>query len=163
MNKPPSFSYADRPPEDPTDRLLDELSERDWTQQMFAEVIGRPAQSVSEIINGKKEITRVTAMQFGAALKTPAEEWLRLQDAYRLWELDRKASFQAELALIKERAERAEGRVRPTRPNYSVSWSAEKRKHVATVDTHPELSASAGSAEYALRKLRVLVKEATSS
>ena len=144
-------------PEDPRDRLLEELRKRDWTQQMFADVIGRPAQSVSEIIHGKKEITRVTAMQFGAALDTPAQEWLQLQDAYRIHILDHKASFQSELAMIKERARLTGARVRPKRPLYSVEWSEEKRKHVATVDTHPGLSASAGSAEYALRKLRAQV------
>lgn len=143
-------------PESPADRLLDELSEKDWTQSMLAEVIGRAPQLVSEIATGKKEITRETALQFGAALKTPAEEWLRLQDTYKLWELGQRASFQSQLALIRDRASRAV-RVRPKKPSYSVVWSEEKRKHVATVDDYPDLSAMAGSAEYALRKLRVLV------
>jgi addiction module HigA family antidote len=147
-------------PESPADRILDEISALDWTQSMLAEVIGRPAQSISEIINGKKEITRRTAMELGAALKTPAEEWLQLQDAYKLWELDRSARVQSELALIRDRAKRAVRKPRPVRPSYSVTWSEEKRKHVATVDTHPDLAAMAGSAEYALRKLRALVAKA---
>lgn len=144
-------------PEDPKERLLDELSERDWTQQVFAEVIGRPAQAVSEIIGGKKEITRITAMQFGAALTTPAEEWLRLQDNYRIWELNQKPSFQAELAMIADRASRVKSRPRPAQPAFKVEWSEQINKHVATVDTFPELRATAKSGTYALRKLRAMM------
>ncbi|WP_263055107.1 HigA family addiction module antitoxin [Curtobacterium sp. RIT-PI-V] len=65
--------------------LADELQERGWTQAEFAEILGRPAQFVSEIISGKKEITRESAAQIGAALNTSAEMWLNLQDAYYLW------------------------------------------------------------------------------
>lgn len=94
-------------PEDPIDRLLDELSHRGWTQQRFAQVIGRPPQAISEIVNGKKEITRITAVQFGAALDTPADVWLHLQTDYKLWLLESDTSLQAELALIRDRAKRA--------------------------------------------------------
>lgn len=63
--------------------LADELDARGWTQADFAEVLGRPAQFVSEIISGKKEITRESAAQIGAALGTSAEFWINLQDSYR--------------------------------------------------------------------------------
>ena len=56
--------------------LADELDARGWTQADFAEVLGRPAQFVSEIISGKKEITRESAAQIAAALGTSAEFWL---------------------------------------------------------------------------------------
>lgn len=71
--------------------LADELEERGWTQAEFAEILGRPAQFVSEIIAGKKEITRESAAQIGAALGTSPELWLNLQNAYYLW---RQASDQ---------------------------------------------------------------------
>ncbi len=61
--------------------LADELAARGWTQADFAEVLGRPAQFVSEIISGKKEITREPAAQIAAALGTSAEFWLNLQDS----------------------------------------------------------------------------------
>lgn len=64
--------------------LADELEERAWTQAEFAEILGRPAQFVSEIISGKKEITRESAAQIGAALGTSPELWLNLQNAYHL-------------------------------------------------------------------------------
>lgn len=41
--------------------LRDELEERGWTVTELAEIIGRPVQAVSEILNGRKEITTNTA------------------------------------------------------------------------------------------------------
>ena len=67
------------------EHLLEELEARGWTQAEFAEILARPPQVVSEIISGKKEITRESAAQIGAALGTSAEYWLNLQDAYHLW------------------------------------------------------------------------------
>ena len=63
--------------------LADELDARGWTQAEFAAILDRPAQFVSEIISGKKEITRESAAQIGAALGTSAEMWLSLQDQYK--------------------------------------------------------------------------------
>lgn len=66
--------------------LRDELEERGWTVTEFAEIIGRPVQVVSEILNGKKEITTDTACALGEALGTTPELWLNLQTNYRLFE-----------------------------------------------------------------------------
>ena len=41
--------------------LSDELRERGWAIVEFAEILGRPVQAVSEILNGRKEITPTTA------------------------------------------------------------------------------------------------------
>ncbi|HEY8654559.1 MAG TPA: HigA family addiction module antitoxin [Dermatophilaceae bacterium] len=67
--------------------LSDELRERGWAIVEFAEILGRPVQAVSEILNGRKEITPTTASEIAAATGTSAETWLRLQDSYRLWKL----------------------------------------------------------------------------
>jgi len=67
--------------------LSDELRERGWAIVEFAEILGRPVQAVSEILNGRKEITPTTAKEIAAATGTSAETWLRLQDTYRLWKL----------------------------------------------------------------------------
>jgi len=64
--------------------LRDELAERGWTGVEFAEIIGRPAQAVSEILNAKKSITPETALQFEDALGVSAETWLRLESAWQL-------------------------------------------------------------------------------
>lgn len=64
--------------------LRDELDARGWSDIEFAQIIARPPQAVSEIINGKKEITAETAVAIADALGSSAELWLGLQTAYRL-------------------------------------------------------------------------------
>jgi HTH-type transcriptional regulator / antitoxin HigA len=73
------------------DYLRDELEERGWTVSEFAEIIDRPIQAVSEILNGKKEITTETAWAFADALGTSPDLWLNLQMNYRLSEARRGA------------------------------------------------------------------------
>lgn len=84
--------------------LADELDARGWTQAEFAEVLGRPAQFVSEIIAGKKEITRESASQIAAALGTSPEFWLNLQDQYHLWRQAQDQRTQDELRDVRLRA-----------------------------------------------------------
>ena len=81
-----------------------EIEARGWTQADFAAVLGRPTQFVSEIITGKKEITRESAAQIGAALGTSPEFWLNLQDAYLLNEQAKNAETQNELDKVRRRA-----------------------------------------------------------
>ena len=81
-----------------------EIEARGWTQADFAGVLGRPTQFVSEIITGKKEITRESAAQIGAALGTTPEFWLNLQDAYLLDEQAKNAATQHELEQVRRRA-----------------------------------------------------------
>jgi HTH-type transcriptional regulator/antitoxin HigA len=68
----------------PGEFLKDELEVRNWSQAEFAEIIGRPARLVNEIIGGKKSITPETAVQIGDALGTGAELWLNLDSQYQL-------------------------------------------------------------------------------
>ena len=70
----------------PGDYLRDELEERGWTEKEFAEILGRPAQTISEILNGRKQIVPDTALAIGEALNTSAEVWIGLQTAYNLQE-----------------------------------------------------------------------------
>lgn len=69
----------------PGDFLAEELEARGWSQADFAEIVDRPAQLVSGIVSGRKEITRETASQIAAALGTSIEYWLKLQYEYQLW------------------------------------------------------------------------------
>lgn len=84
--------------------LASELEARDWSQADFAAILGRPTQFVSEIINGKKEITRESAAQIGAALDLTAEMWLNLQDQYLLAEQAKNVRTQAKLNDVRKRA-----------------------------------------------------------
>lgn len=84
--------------------LSRELDARGWTQADFAAVIGRPTQFVSEIVTGKKEITRESAAQVGAALGQTAEVWLNLQDSYLLSEQAKDIQTQQTLDNVRRRA-----------------------------------------------------------
>ncbi|ARU47031.1 helix-turn-helix domain-containing protein [Corynebacterium silvaticum] len=86
------------------EHLADELDARGWTQADFAEVLGRPAQFVSEVISGKKEITRESAAQIATALGTSAELWLKLQDSYLLWKQSQDSRTRENLDAVKTRA-----------------------------------------------------------
>ncbi len=93
---PPAESFP------PGEFLRDELEERGWSEAEFAQIIGRPAQAVSEIVNGRKEITAETAVAFGEALGTSAELWLNLQAAYRLHAV--RSQLPKELTAVSRRA-----------------------------------------------------------
>jgi HTH-type transcriptional regulator/antitoxin HigA len=89
----------------PAGELLgQELEARGWSQADFAAVIDRPTQFVSEIVTGKKEITRESAAQIGAALSQSPEYWLKLQDQYLLAEQAKNATTQAKLDDVRRRA-----------------------------------------------------------
>jgi HTH-type transcriptional regulator/antitoxin HigA len=84
--------------------LLEELDARGWTQTEFAEILGRPAQVISEIVSGKKEITRESAAQIAAALGTTPQYWLNLQDQYHLWRQDQDTGTRKQLDEVRLRA-----------------------------------------------------------
>lgn len=88
----------------PGDFLAEELEARHWSQNDFAEILGRPAQFVSEIISGKKEITRESAAQIGAAFNQSPELWLNLQNSYLLWRQGHDTATQDGLDLVRRRA-----------------------------------------------------------
>jgi HTH-type transcriptional regulator/antitoxin HigA len=60
--------------------------ERGWTEKDFAEILARPVQAVSEILNGRKQIVADTALAIGEALGTSPDLWLNLQTAYNLYQ-----------------------------------------------------------------------------
>lgn len=84
--------------------LSDELEARGWTQGEFAEILDRPTQFVSEIISGKKEITRDSARQIAAAFDQSPEFWLNLQDRYHLWRQAQDRESEDQLDNVRLRA-----------------------------------------------------------
>lgn len=68
----------------PGDLLAEELSERGWSQTDFAEIIGRPARVVNEVISGKRGISPSTAQEIAAALGTSPEFWMGLESSFQL-------------------------------------------------------------------------------
>lgn len=68
----------------PGDFLKEEIEARGWSQVELAEIVGRPAKVINEIIAGKKAITPETAIQLGEALGTGPELWMNLESRYQL-------------------------------------------------------------------------------
>jgi HTH-type transcriptional regulator/antitoxin HigA len=55
------------------------------TQKELARRMGRPANAVNEIVNGKNTITAETALQLEAVMpEIPARFWLTLETDYQL-------------------------------------------------------------------------------
>jgi HTH-type transcriptional regulator/antitoxin HigA len=81
-----------------------ELDARGWSQADFATVLGRPTQFVNEILNGKKELTRDSAAQIGAAFDQSPEFWLTLQDQYLLAEQGKDDHTRVKLEEVRLRA-----------------------------------------------------------
>ena len=97
MTKKPPHAFP------PGEYLRDELEERGWTVTEFAEILGRPIQAVSEILNARKEITTETALAISEAFGTTPEVWLNLQTRYRLY-LQRAAADPVDLTPVARRA-----------------------------------------------------------
>lgn len=72
----------------PGEILLEELEIRGWTQEDFAQIIGKHTPMINEIIGGKRSITPETARAFSEALGTSAEFWMNLETSYRLSRID---------------------------------------------------------------------------
>lgn len=83
----------------PGEFIREALEERGWTQQDLATILGRPLQSVNQILTGKKAITPETAAELAEAFDTSAEFWLNLETTYRL------SLAQTPAGVVRKRAE----------------------------------------------------------
>jgi addiction module HigA family antidote len=67
----------------PGEFLAEEVAERQLSQKQLARQMSRPANTINEIINGKKAITAETALQLEAVMQEiPARFWLNLETEY---------------------------------------------------------------------------------
>lgn len=64
--------------------LRDELAARHMSQTELARRMGRPIQAINAVVNGKKALTEVTALELERVLGTPAQVWVNLEAQYRL-------------------------------------------------------------------------------
>ena len=69
----------------PGEFIKEELDARGWTQDDFAEILGRQRSVVSAIVNGKRTLSPEIAKDLGAAFGTSAQLWMNLETAYRLF------------------------------------------------------------------------------
>jgi len=73
-----------RTPIHPGEILADELDEIDMTAAQLSRLIDVPANRVSQIIAGKRNISADTALRLGHYFGTSADFWLNLQKNYEL-------------------------------------------------------------------------------
>jgi HTH-type transcriptional regulator/antitoxin HigA len=81
-----------------------ELEARGWTQKELAEIMGRPYQTINEIIQGYKQITPETAIELAQALGTSAEFWTNLEAKYRLYIAQKEANGPSDTSDISRRS-----------------------------------------------------------
>lgn len=82
-----------RAPTHPGEILLEEfLKPLGLSQEHFAKHLGGTwtQPKISEIINQKRRVNEVIALDFADALGTSAEFWLNLQTKYDLWHASQK-------------------------------------------------------------------------
>jgi addiction module HigA family antidote len=65
--------------------VREELEERGWTEKQLAEIMGKPKQTIREIIDGKKQIDWETATALAEVFDTSSQFWMNLETNYRLW------------------------------------------------------------------------------
>ena len=68
----------------PGEFIREELEVRGWSQATFARILGRPLQTINQIINGKKAITAQTAKEIAAAFGTSPDVWMNLEMTWHL-------------------------------------------------------------------------------
>jgi HTH-type transcriptional regulator/antitoxin HigA len=69
----------------PGEHLAEELEARGISQKELAKRMGRPANAINEIVNGKKAITAETALQLQDVMpEISARFWLNLETDYQL-------------------------------------------------------------------------------
>ena len=76
----------------PGEILAEMLEARGLKKAEFAERCGRPAKTISGILNGHVAITPETAIQFERVLGTTASLWTNLEARYRLRLAEREAN-----------------------------------------------------------------------
>lgn len=67
----------------PGETLAEVLDDRGMSQAELAQRMGRPKKTISEIVNGKAEITPETAIQLERVLGIPAAFWNNFESNYR--------------------------------------------------------------------------------
>lgn len=73
-----------RTPIHPGEVLADELQERGLNATALARQLRVPANRITQLIAGKRNLTADTALRLGRFLGTGPELWMNLQKAYEL-------------------------------------------------------------------------------
>lgn len=67
----------------PGEFIQDELESRGWSRTDLANIMGRPARLIDEIIAGRRSVSPEIARELGDAFGTDADFWLNLEASYQ--------------------------------------------------------------------------------
>lgn len=73
--------------------LEDWIKPLEFSISAFALKIGTTRKNLSEIVNGKTGISPEMALKLAKALKTSAQFWLNMQQAYDLWQAKQRVNL----------------------------------------------------------------------
>jgi len=76
------------------------MEDRGWTQRDLAKILGRPLPAVNEIIQGKRVITPEMAVALAGAFGIEAAQWLHMEAAFRLAQIETRADDVARRARL---------------------------------------------------------------
>lgn len=65
--------------------IREQLEQREWNQEDFAEITGFSQKHISEVLNNKKSVSIEMARILAEVFDTSAQYWLNLDNAYQLW------------------------------------------------------------------------------
>jgi len=130
-----------------------ELEAHGWTQRDLAEIVGRPEQAISEIVQGHKQITPETALQLAAAFGTSADFWLNLEINYQLYQV-RQGHDKARIArksrlysLVPVAELIKRGWIKDVDSLEALEWEVCDFLEIATLDEQPRLAVNLRQAE----------------
>lgn len=83
--------------------ILEEIEARNWTQLELAEILGRPARLVNELVNAKRAITPETAIGLGRAFGSSPDFWMNLESSWQLSKVTASDSGVARRAALYEK------------------------------------------------------------
>jgi HTH-type transcriptional regulator / antitoxin HigA len=131
----------------PGEFIKEELEARGWSQEDFAEIMGRQSSIISGLVNGKRAVSPDIASDLASAFGTTAQFWMNLETAYQLFEegrpdqtVARKARLFAK-APIKEMIKR--GWIEASKDLDVLENRVLKFLEISSLDQEPKLSYAA--------------------
>jgi addiction module HigA family antidote len=93
MSKSPTTTKSEQklPPIHPGEILLEDLQDCGVSINGLARAIGVPPNRISQIVNGKRDVTADTAVRLARYFGTSPEYWLNMQSHYDLRRIDQEA------------------------------------------------------------------------
>ena len=88
MSKSPTTTERKLPPVHPGHILLEDMKDEEISINGLAQAIRVPANRISLIVNGKRNITADTAVRLGRYFGTSPQYWLNIQNRFDLDSID---------------------------------------------------------------------------